>query len=102
MQSRDPQVEDRQKRIQSLWGQMGTVLKQISKQRDAAHFLAPVDVEKLKVRRVGAATLCCTVLDTSLHGDQSAWIRVCNSACAESPLKPLYCKRVLQLLCSTH
>ena len=45
----DAQVEDRQKRIQSLWGQMMTVLKQVCKQRDAAHFLAPVDVEKLKV-----------------------------------------------------
>lgn len=43
------QVEDRQKRIQSLWGQTNTVLKQISKQRDAAHFLTPVDAEKLKV-----------------------------------------------------
>lgn len=43
-------MEDRQKRVQSLWGQMNTVLKQISKQRDAAHFLTPVDAEKLKAR----------------------------------------------------
>lgn len=46
------QVEDRQKRLQSLWGQMNTVVKQICKQRDAAHFLSPVDVEKLKVSSI--------------------------------------------------
>ncbi len=43
------QVDERQKRIGSLWGQMATVLKQIMKQRDAAHFSQPVDTEKLKV-----------------------------------------------------
>ena len=44
------QVDDRAKRATSLWGQMATVLKQIMKQRDAAHFSQPVDTEKLKVR----------------------------------------------------
>ena len=48
------QVEDRQKRLQSLWGQMNTLLKQICKQRDAAHFQSPVDAEKLKVSSTAA------------------------------------------------
>lgn len=43
------QVDDRQRRFASLWNQMSTVLKQIMKQRDAAHFSQPVDIEKLKV-----------------------------------------------------
>jgi hypothetical protein len=33
---------------------MNTLLKQICKQRDAAHFQSPVDAEKLKVRSMAA------------------------------------------------
>lgn len=47
--SKKQKVDDRQKRVSSLWGQMATMLKQIMKQRDAAHFSQPVDTEKLKV-----------------------------------------------------
>jgi len=54
-------VEDRQKRVQSLWGQMNTVLKQISKQRDATHFLTPVDAEKLKARHKPHPIALCAI-----------------------------------------
>ena len=50
--------DERSRRVEAIWAQVGTVLKQLLKQRDASVFAQPVDAVKLQVS---------SPLATSLH-----------------------------------
>ena len=41
--------DERSRRVEAIWAQVGTVLKQLLKQRDASVFAQPVDAVKLQV-----------------------------------------------------
>jgi len=43
--------------VEAIWAQVGTVLKQLLKQRDASVFAQPVDAVKLQVTGLSAAGL---------------------------------------------
>ncbi len=49
--------DERSRRVEAIWAQVGTVLKQLLKQRDASVFAQPVDAVKLQVIAASAASL---------------------------------------------